>query len=56
MLNTDNLHASVEGRDVLKGLTLTVKPGEVHTIMSPNDAGTYFLAGLFGHIGLIVWW
>jgi Fe-S cluster assembly ATP-binding protein len=33
MLNIKNLHAKVEGRDILKGLDLTVNAGEVHAIM-----------------------
>jgi Fe-S cluster assembly ATP-binding protein len=39
MLKIDNLHARVEGKDILKGLSLAVKPGEVHAIMGPNGAG-----------------
>src|SRR5690348_2609868 len=39
MLMIDNLHASIGGREILKGLTLEVKPGEVHAIMGPNGAG-----------------
>ncbi len=39
MLKIDNLHASVAGKHILKGLTLEVKPGEVHAIMGPNGAG-----------------
>lgn len=39
MLNIENLHARVEGKDILKGLSLEVKPGEVHAIMGPNGAG-----------------
>ena len=39
MLKIDNLHASINGREILKGLTLEVKPGEVHAIMGPNGAG-----------------
>ena len=39
MLKIENLHARVEGKDILKGLTLTVNPGEVHAIMGPNGAG-----------------
>jgi Fe-S cluster assembly ATP-binding protein len=39
MLKINNLHASVAGKEILKGLSLEVKPGEVHAIMGPNGAG-----------------
>lgn len=39
MLNINNLQASVEGKNILKGLDLAVKPGEVHAIMGPNGSG-----------------
>jgi Fe-S cluster assembly ATP-binding protein len=39
MLNISNLQASVEGKSILKGLDLDVKPGEVHAIMGPNGSG-----------------
>ncbi|MDB6164776.1 MAG: sufC, partial [Xanthomonadaceae bacterium] len=39
MLNIDNLHVRVAGREILKGLSLRVEPGEVHAIMGPNGAG-----------------
>lgn len=39
MLNINNLHASIEGKQILKGLDLVVKPGEVHAIMGPNGSG-----------------
>ena len=39
MLKIENLHASINGREILKGLTLEVKAGEVHAIMGPNGAG-----------------
>jgi Fe-S cluster assembly ATP-binding protein len=39
MLTIDNLHARVAGKEILRGLSLAVKPGEVHAIMGPNGAG-----------------
>ncbi|UIR56052.1 Fe-S cluster assembly ATPase SufC [Sphingobacterium sp. SRCM116780] len=39
MLSIKNLHASVDGKQILKGLNLEVKAGEVHAIMGPNGAG-----------------
>ena len=50
MLEINNLHAGAEGKDILKGITLTVKPGEVHAIMGPNGSGKSTLAQvLAGH-------
>src|SRR5690606_32291537 len=46
MLNTDNLHSSVTGREILKGLSLDVKPGQVHAIMGPNGAGKSTLGNI----------
>jgi len=39
MLSIDNLHAGYEGKTILQGINLDVKPGEVHAIMGPNGSG-----------------
>ncbi len=46
MLSIKNLHASIDGKEILKGLNLEVKPGEVHAIMGPNGAGKSTLASV----------
>jgi Fe-S cluster assembly ATP-binding protein len=46
MLTIKNLHASIDGQEILKGLNLEVKPGEVHAIMGPNGAGKSTLASV----------
>jgi Fe-S cluster assembly ATP-binding protein len=46
MLSIKNLHASVEGNEILKGINLEVKAGEVHAIMGPNGSGKSTLANV----------
>lgn len=46
MLEIKNLHASVDNKEILKGINLVVKPGEVHAIMGPNGAGKSTLASV----------
>jgi len=46
MLSIKNLHASVAGNEILKGINLEVKPGEVHAIMGPNGSGKSTLANV----------
>ena len=48
MLQIDNLHAEVDGQQILNGLSLEVKAGEVHAIMGPNGAGKSTLGYVLG--------
>jgi Fe-S cluster assembly ATP-binding protein len=53
MLKINNLHATVDGKAILNGISLTLNPGEIHAIMGPNGSGkstlSYVLAGRPGY-------
>jgi len=50
-----NLHVAVEGKEILKGINLTIRQGEIHAVMGPNGSGKSTLANtLAGHPKYVV--
>ena len=47
LLEIKNLHVSIKGKEILKGVNLNVKQGEIHAIMGPNGTGKSHIGGCY---------
>ena len=53
LLEVKDLKAGIDGKEILKGINLTVRPGEVHAIMGPNGSGKSTFSGVLARIATV---